>query len=82
MKRPEQLVQLAMQRTGHAAKTIGPLEIHGHSEMSPCWRPLLRALAKVIPVTWVAGPRHIPAWLGEIGVKIVTSAPTEFATLI
>jgi PD-(D/E)XK nuclease superfamily len=81
MKRPEQLVQLAMQRTGHAAKVIGPLEIHGHSEMSPCWRPLLRALAKVIPVTWVAGPRHIPAWLGEIGVKIATSAPTEFATL-
>jgi hypothetical protein len=33
---------------------IGPVEIHGHSEMSPCWRPLLAELATTVPVMWVA----------------------------
>ncbi|TAH66235.1 MAG: hypothetical protein EWM45_11915 [Rhodopseudomonas palustris] len=56
MKRPSELVVLAIERIGHAATAIGPLEIYSHSEMSPCWRPLLGELTKVIPVTWVAGP--------------------------
>ena len=47
---------------------IGPVEIHGHSEMSPCWRPLLQALSEVVPVTWIAGSRHVPEWLGPGGV--------------
>ena len=41
MKRPRDLVELACSRIRHAPAVIGPVEIHGHSEMSPCWRPLL-----------------------------------------
>jgi len=76
MKRPSELVGLAIGRVAYAATAIGPLEIHGHSEMSPCWRPLLGELTKVIPVTWVAGPRHVPAWLREAGVTIVETTAT------
>src|SRR6202045_4909278 len=44
MKQPRELVELACGRIRHAPAVIGPIEIHGHSEMSPCWRPLLAAL--------------------------------------
>ncbi|MGD0636070.1 MAG: hypothetical protein ABSA13_17865 [Beijerinckiaceae bacterium] len=36
MKRPKELVELACAKHHHAAAVIGPVEIHGHSEMSPC----------------------------------------------
>ena len=68
MKRPQDLVALACARIGFAKAVIGPVEIHGHSEMSPCWRPLLHALSGVVPVTWIAGSRHVPKWLGPGGV--------------
>ena len=72
MKRPKELVDLARARIGYAKIVLGPVEIHGHSEMSPSWRPLLRVLGEVVPVTWVAGPRHVPAWLKDTKVEIVT----------
>ena len=77
MKRPLELVQLASRRIGHAGAVIGRLEIQGHSEMSPCWRPLLGALAEVIPVTWIAGPRHVPDWLQGTKVKVATAPATD-----
>jgi hypothetical protein len=70
MKRPTDLVKLACQRIAYAKTALGPLEIHGHSEMSPCWRPLLGKLAEALPVTWIAGPRHVPAWLGEFKIEV------------
>ena len=65
MKRPQDLVELARARIGFAKPVLGPVEIHGHSEMSPCWRPLLHALTEVVPVTWIAGSRHVPEWLRD-----------------
>jgi hypothetical protein len=81
MKRPAELVKLAIGRLTHAAAVVGPLEIRGHSEMSPCWRPLLKALTELVPVTWIAGPRNVPAWLRQTRVKIVESAPTRPTTV-
>ncbi|MGY4157848.1 hypothetical protein ACVINW_003690 [Bradyrhizobium sp. USDA 4461] len=63
MKRPGDLAAMALQRIGQAPAVIGPLEIQGHSEMSPCWRLPLIALAGIIPVSWIAGPRQVPDWL-------------------
>jgi hypothetical protein len=63
MKQPMELVELACGRIRHAPAVIGPVEIHGHSEMSPCWRPLLAALATAVPVVWIAGSRSVPSWL-------------------
>ena len=47
------------------------MEIVGLTELSPCWRPLLQALAAHIPVQWTAGPRTAPAWLEGTGVAVV-----------
>jgi len=55
---------------------LGPIEIHGHSEMSPAWRPLLGALSETVPLFWVAGPRHVPDWLRDTRVEIRIEAPS------
>jgi hypothetical protein len=76
MIRPVDIVAAATARIGHAPAVIGPMEIVGLTELSPCWRPLLRALTAHIPVRWTAGPRSVPAWLEGTGVT-VSRSPAE-----
>jgi hypothetical protein len=79
MKRSPELVDRALARITHAKAIFGPIEVHGHSEMAPVWRPLLDALSTIVPVTWVAGPRPIPAWLDKTKISIqceVAETPT------
>jgi hypothetical protein len=68
--RPLELVNSALQRIGNACSLFGSIEIHGHTEMPPVWRPLVAALAKATEVVWVADARHVPDWVSEIGVEI------------
>lgn len=70
MMRPLDIVAAALCRIDHAPSVLGPMEITGLTELSPCWRPLLRALTVHIPVRWTAGPRSVPAWLDGTGVTI------------
>ena len=77
MKKPKVLVDRARGRIAHAPAVLGPIEIHGHSEMPVCWRPLLFALASSVQVTWVAGPRSVPAWLAGQNIKIQRSDPNK-----
>ena len=77
MKPPQDLVDLARARIGFAHAVLGPIEVHGHSEMSPCWRPLLAALSETVPVSWVAGSRHIPDWIRGTRAGIRAEAPSN-----
>ena len=70
MMRPVDIVAAATSRISNAPAVIGPMEIVGLTELSPCWRPLLKALTGHIPVQWTAGPRTKPAWLEGSGVKV------------
>jgi hypothetical protein len=79
MKRPSELVGLARDRMRHAAAVLGPVEVYGHTEMSPCWRPLLESLAEVVPVDWIAGPWHVPGWLQTLKIRIRRSDPQDAA---
>lgn len=74
MHRPSDIVALAMKRLHHAPAVLGPIDISGLTEMSPCWRPLLKALASKVPVRWNAGPRDVPAWLTDLPVQIERAA--------
>ena len=74
MKPSPVLAEIAFQRLRHAPAVIGPIEVHGHSELSPCWHRLLISLAKIVHVTWVAGPRRAPEWLRGSEVEIRISA--------
>lgn len=76
MMRPVDVVAGAVARIRHAPAVIGPMEIAGLTELSPCWRPLLQALTAHIPVQWTAGPRSVPAWLNGTGV-VVARAPAQ-----
>ncbi|RZN34381.1 PD-(D/E)XK nuclease family protein [Bradyrhizobium sp. Leo121] len=76
MMRPVDIVAAATGRITHAPAVLGRMEITGLTELSPCWRPLLKALTAHIPVHWTAGPRTAPAWLEGTGVR-VSHAPSE-----
>ena len=71
MCRPADLVGAALQRTSYARALFGRIAIHGRTEMSPVWRPLLAALAVETDVQWIAGPRHVPSWVHELGIPVV-----------
>jgi hypothetical protein len=70
--RPSDLAALALSRLQHAAAIFGPIEIHGHTEMAPVWRPVLIALTGVTKVSWMAGARHTPQWLEGSGIEVHT----------
>ena len=70
MIRPVDIVAAATSRIGQAPAVLGPMEIAGLTELSPCWRPLLHALTTYIPVHWIAGPRSVPEWLEGMGVTV------------
>jgi len=76
MMRPLDIVAAATARIGHAPAVLGPMEITGLTELSPCWRPLLQALTVHITVQWTAGPRSVPVWLSGTGI-MVTRAPAQ-----
>ena len=76
MMRPADIVAAATSRIAHAPTILGPMEIVGLTELSPCWRPLLKALTAHIRVQWTAGPRTAPSWLEGTGVT-VSRAPSQ-----
>ena len=44
--RPVDIVAAAISRITYAPAIFGSMEIAGLTELSPCWRPLLKALAE------------------------------------
>ena len=76
MMRPMDIVAAATARIGHAPSVLGPMEIVGLTELSPCWRSLLQDLTAHIPVQWTAGPRSVPTWLDGTGIA-VAAAPAQ-----
>lgn len=74
---PGTLVAAALARIAHAPALFGEIEIVGLTELQPCWRVLLPALAAKLPVCWVAGPRTVPGWLDRNIVEVRTALPTK-----
>ncbi len=81
--RPRDLVDAASQRSNLARAIFGRIEIHGSTEVSPGWRPLLSTLAKQTEVVWMAKARHIPDWLSapEIVVERTPAAKPTISTV-
>jgi hypothetical protein len=80
MLSPADLAASAMARLEHSAAILGSVEILGLTELEPCWRPLLKALAARIPVQWTAGPRAVPDWLKGSAVNVI-AAKAECPTI-
>jgi hypothetical protein len=77
MRRPADLVDLALPRLRHAKTLFGAIQVLGRTEMSPVWRPFVAALKNVTEVRWVAGPRQVPAWVRELGIAVIETAPEQ-----
>ena len=75
MKRPGDLAVAALERLEHAPAILGPIDIVGITELSPCWRALLHGLASRVPVRWIAGPRTVPPWLDREVIEVVEEEP-------
>ena len=71
------LVAAASKRVQHSGAIFGRIEIHGRTEMSPVWRPLLSQIAEHTDVVWVGGAREIPGWLSDPNISTETSPPSE-----
>ncbi|MDN4985559.1 PD-(D/E)XK nuclease family protein [Bradyrhizobium sp. WYCCWR 13022] len=71
---PIDLREEALSRIRHAARTIGPLTIDRLSFIPPLWRPLIDALAREVPVEWIASPHAETDWFGG---RIVRSPQDE-----
>ncbi|MCY4170800.1 MAG: PD-(D/E)XK nuclease family protein [Bacteroidetes bacterium] len=57
---PQALINVAYKNLNLAPVILGPVNFIGMTELHPCWWPLIEELSHYVPVTWVAGPRHIP----------------------
>jgi hypothetical protein len=64
-----------LQRLDRAETLFGPIAIVGITELSPCWRPLLYALAERVHVRWNPGPRSVPHWLDGGRIEVVQTEP-------
>ncbi len=75
--RPRDLVIAASERSRHARAVFGRIEIHGRTEMSPVWRPLLSLITQATEVVWMAEARHVPDWLSSTGIAVQRSTPQQ-----
>ena len=75
--RPRDLVAAASQRAGHARSIFGRIEIHGRTEMSPVWRPLLSLIRRETDLVWVGEAREIPSWLPDTGIAVETTTASS-----
>lgn len=75
--RPRDLVTAASERVGNAPSIFGRIEIRGHTEMSPVWRPMLTRMAQHGTVVWVAEAREIPGWLSETKIAVQRAPPSK-----
>ena len=49
---PRDLRDAALRRVPHAPAVLGPVELDRVAQVAPVWRPLLAALARVVPLSW------------------------------
>ena len=68
MRRPQDLVDRALQRLAFAPWVLGPIELRGVPGLDPVWRSFLVKLAEVVPVTWQLGHFPPPPWLTNAAI--------------
>ena len=77
MRKPADLAAAALGRLHHAPAVLGEVTFHAVIEIDPCWRPLVTAIATVVPTRWVAGPRTVPDWIRNTAATVETEEPIQ-----
>lgn len=82
MRRPADIAVAARDRLAFAPVVLGGVDLDGVSDIAPCWRELLLALATQVPMRWLAGPRTLPAWVEAGGMEVVRTVPATPTTTV
>ncbi|MCA1535967.1 PD-(D/E)XK nuclease family protein [Bradyrhizobium sp. NBAIM03] len=72
---PPDLRDQAMVGVGHAPATIGNLHFHRLISIDPLWRPLVKALAAVVEITWEAPGARDRNWFPGTILPITMQPP-------
>lgn len=81
MLTPAALAISALARLAHAPAVLGSVQVDSVSDLAPCWKPLLLALAarEDLHVHWTSASWRIPRWIYDeadiIGYEIVARTP-------
>jgi hypothetical protein len=71
---PRDLRNAALERLAHAPAVLGPVELDRVVQVAPVWRPLLAALARVVPLRWRNPGAADVAWFA--GAVEIDERPT------
>jgi hypothetical protein len=63
---PRDLRSAALARVERAPVLVGPVRIERVPWIAPVWRPLVKALGKVVPVEWETPAPAESSWFGEV----------------
>ncbi len=72
--RPQDLAHRALDRRQLAPRLLGAVTLAGMPDLDPVWRPLLRALGEVVPMTWRLGHFRRPAWVDGDSIEFDDAA--------
>ena len=75
MRRPADLVELALQHLQYAKDFVRSDPHTRQNRNVASMATIPRGAEDVTDVQWVAGPRQVPAWVRELGIAVVETAP-------
>ena len=81
MRRPRELVDIAMDRIELASTILGPVTLVGVPDLDPVWRRFFSELSKAVSVRWELGQFDPPPWLEGTGIESSSSAASFPETL-
>ncbi|TIQ37184.1 MAG: PD-(D/E)XK nuclease family protein [Mesorhizobium sp.] len=73
---PRDLRDRAIAGVAHARATVGNLYFHRLISIDPVWRPLIKALAAVVEITWDAPGTHDRSWFPGT-IVFTTRSPSQ-----
>jgi len=76
VRKPEDIIALAIERARHARAIFGKVVLKGMTDVHPVWRPLLIEMGTYVNVVWDLGPRKPLPWMGALPTRNLASACT------
>jgi hypothetical protein len=70
LKRPQELVDIAIQRAELCPQLFGTIEFSGFIDVPAIWQGMIQAIAKHTEITWRAFSNDDPSWLSKTSILI------------
>lgn len=70
MCRPNELVDVAINRLERVPAVLGPITLCGIPDLDPVWQPFLVKIAELVPVKWKLSHFDPPSWVAGTKIQI------------